>query len=236
MKHQDLLGALVDELGMRLSNEQIHLLIMHLEWLLETNEVINLTSIRGTESALRLHVVDSLAALPDLEAAPGGSFLDLGTGGGFPGIPLHIASGRPVVLLDSVGKKAAALAAFAESLLPGAKVVSGRVETYSAEHRGAHSAVVARAVAQLPSLVELASPVLARGGLLIALKGQPSDEEIRLGDIVASKVGLARVARRRYVLPGGSEHRETVVYEKNAESAVQLPRRVGSAQKKPLAH
>jgi 16S rRNA (guanine527-N7)-methyltransferase len=94
---------------------------------------------------------------------------------------------------------------------------------------------VARAVSELPALVELASPLLSKGGILVCLKGSPSCEEVDRGDSVALIVGMQREYQRSFDLPEQAGHRTVVCYQKTAGSQVKLPRREGLAQRAPLA-
>ena len=222
------------ELGIEMEPSQARAMLRHLEWLLLTNETMNLTSV-AAEDAIRLHLLDSLSALSDLATAPAGPVLDLGTGGGLPGIPLAIATGREFVLLDSVKKKAAALRQYVESEGLSARVEDRRAEEYAEGHAGDFACVVARAVSSLPSLVELASPLLQHDGVLLCLKGRLDEAERERGLRAADQCGLSEYSMRHLRLPGGEESRTIVGYRKTGASMVALPRRVGLAQKRPLA-
>lgn len=243
MKHQsERLDQQLEEqlraLGIELSAQERAAEIEYLLALLEVNERINLTRITEPSTALRLHVVDSLAALPELRTAPNGAVVDMGSGGGFPGVPLAIATGRPFTLLDSVAKKGAAVGDVLRGLscwLPTAHIVSQRAEELALLHRGEFAAVVVRAMASLPSLVELASPLLGKGGLLIALKGRPNSAERESGSEVAALVGMSECGWRELGLPGGGELRTIATYAKDGISRVSVPRRTGLAQNTPLA-
>jgi len=212
------------------------LLREHLEWVLATNQIHNLTAITDEDAAWRLHVLDSLSALPEIESAPSGPLLDIGTGGGFPGVPLGIMSGRETICLDSVKKKAQALEEFLRSDegYQNIRAYDVRAEELAAEKPRAFAAVTARAVAQLNSLVELASPLLMDQGICVCLKGDITEEEIAAGDVAAKKCGLQRKQIRNYTLPDGTEARSIVEYKKVAEPELILPRRTGVAQKRPL--
>jgi 16S rRNA (guanine527-N7)-methyltransferase len=212
-------------------------LLKHLELVIEKNSKVNLTRITSIDDALLLHVEDSLLGLAELSAAPSGEFFDLGTGAGFPGIPLAIVSGRHGTLDDSSKKKAAAVTEFVRKLqLDGLIHVSdARCEEFAQNHRGAFSVVVTRAVAQLSSLLELSNPLLSVHGHLIAYKAHPTQDELDAAQRVASLLFMRLVSRRVISLCEGKYVRTLLSYEKLAEPDMILPRRNGLAQKRPLA-
>jgi 16S rRNA (guanine527-N7)-methyltransferase len=222
--------------GISVTDEQATLLGAHLRFILRKNKSINLTSITDYAQACVLHVLDSLLVLPELNKAPQGILLDMGSGAGFPGLPLGIVSERSTILLEARQKKTAVLQEFIkeyqkESLI---QAIGMRAEDYAQEHAGGSAVITARALTSLPSLLELAAPLLYLKGQLIALKGQVQDEEfIRAGKLI-DVTGMAFVSRRSYSLPSG-EHREALVYEKIKPAQKKLPRRAGLAQRKPLA-
>jgi len=226
------------EQNITLPKEQIAFLEQHLNFVLKTNTSIRLTAITNRTEAERLHILDSLMALPEVLAAPSGPLLDLGSGGGYPGIPLALAGVRNTDLLDSVQKKIRALADFLAAHPLDSPVLAAlalRAEELAVQRRAFYSIVTARAVASLPSLIELAAPLLSFGGQLIALKGKQDDDEIERGKHAALLVGMNYVSARSYTLPVGHEQRSILVFERTEESPRELPRRVGRAQKKPLA-
>lgn len=142
------------------NKSQRELLDKHLELVIEENKVTNLTRIVDWESAQVLHVEDSLAGLPEVEEALEGPYLDMGSGAGFPGIPLAIMTGRETLLADSVGKKTRALDSFAAELGIDDIVSTyhGRIENLALQQPNHFSLVAARALSSLASLLELASP------------------------------------------------------------------------------
>ncbi len=180
----------------------------HLRLLLAWNRAINLTAIRTAEAAVPGHVLDSLAAVPLLRAAGVSSLLDIGSGGGYPGIPLAIAlPARRALLVESVGKKARFLATAVDALgLRGrAAVAATRAETLAADphHRERWPAVTARAVAPLPELVELAFPLLVPGGILVAWKRSELTSELAAAAIAVEAMGRGTIEVHR-ALPGPS--------------------------------
>jgi len=222
--------------GIDLSPEQEELIIGHLQFVLEKNKELNLTHIREPERALLLHVVDSLFVLPEVRQAPEGALLDMGSGAGYPGLPLAVVTQRNCTLLDAREKKVRVLQEFlqAHPALSYCEAVAGRAEEFALEHRGSFAIVIVRALAALPSLLELASPLLQQGGQLITLKGRLDQEEHKRAEQLREATGLCEYSHRAYTLPGG-EHREVIVYEKMVPAQRDLPRRSGRAQRKPLA-
>ncbi|MEX0626888.1 MAG: 16S rRNA (guanine(527)-N(7))-methyltransferase RsmG, partial [Chloroflexota bacterium] len=147
--------------------------------LLAANRRLNLTRVTSPGEVARLHLLDSLAAVPEIDRIAPSEAIDLGSGGGLPALPLAMA--RPELrwtMVDSVGKKAAILAEFADALnLANVAVIADRAEALgrSAAHRERYGMVTARACAALPVLAELALPLLAIGGSLVAWKGPLSE-------------------------------------------------------------
>jgi 16S rRNA (guanine527-N7)-methyltransferase len=196
---------------------------------------MNLTRIVDPVEVAALHVVDSLMARAAVDSAPLGVMCDIGAGAGYPGIPLGIVNKRCTVLLESTKKKAAFLTEMVSGLGLGMAVAPVRVEEYAATGEPGCAVAVARAVSALPSLVELAAPLLAGGGLLVAMKGSVSEEELSRGRLAAVICGLKEDGITRYSLPGRDERRALVVYRKVGAPTTQLPRRSGMAQHQPLA-
>jgi 16S rRNA (guanine527-N7)-methyltransferase len=225
-------GALA--LGLCLSPATASRLMRHIELVYDENERANLTGIPRAE-AVRLHVLDSLAGLAVMCSGPQGAWIDLGSGAGFPGVVLEIAGGNRVDLVESVGKKARFLEVVCRDLRLDGTVLGSRAEEAAAQRQGEYAAVAARAVSELPALVELGSPFLALGGLLVCWKGEPASTELERGDAAAKRVGLKRIAVQEIHVPGLDARRCLVVYEKTGASRVALPRRTGLAQSRPLA-
>lgn len=158
-------------------------LVDHLRLLLEWNRAINLTAVRDPVLAVRRHILDSLTAIPVLRHHGADAFVDIGSGGGYPGLPLAaVLPARRALLVDSVEKKARFLrtATTATGLEGSVEAFAGRAETLAADerHRERWPAVVARAVGNLAELAELGLPLVARDGLLVAWKRTDGDLEL----------------------------------------------------------
>lgn len=243
----DLKKALLGEsakYGIPLSPFQAEVLLRYLALLERKNEKINLTRITDSREGVYLHLLDSLffvrtfAKLREEGLLEGETrFVDMGTGGGFPGVPFGVATGDSGVLLDSVAKKARAVEEMLEDLeLSSAiKVEAKRTEEKAQEKPQAFNVALARALAPLEILVEYASPLLLTGGLLIASKAHPSQDELKAAEIAAPKAGMKHVSRETLELPENRGHREMFVFQKTCEPQIHLPRKMGTAQKRPLS-
>ncbi len=196
---------------------------------------LNLTAVKGEEDTARLHFADSLALLAMAEFA-GKTVIDVGTGGGFPGLPLKIAvPGCDVTLLDSTGKKIAFLRDLCGELAVSARCVCGRAEdlAFDSRHREAYDIVTSRAVARLNVLTELCLPLARPGGLFIAMKSVGSDDEVDEARPAVDKLGGRIREIRDYQLPGGVTHRAVLV-EKISETPSGYPRKYAKIVKNPL--
>ncbi|MGH2401094.1 MAG: 16S rRNA (guanine(527)-N(7))-methyltransferase RsmG [Candidatus Limnocylindria bacterium] len=202
--------------------------------LLEANARLNLTRIVEPAAVARLHLLDALSALPLLDAVSPSRALDLGSGGGVPGIVLALA--RPDVswtLVDSVRKKADALRSFASALgIANVAVVAERAELLGRDptHRECHDLLTARACAPLPVLAEYALPLVKLGGAVIAWKGVIDDAELAGGHAAARQLGGIQEVRET-----GIGDRRFVVIRKVDATPDRFPRRPGQAAKRPLA-
>lgn len=206
--------------------------------LLAANRRLNLTAVTEPAAVARLHLLDTISALPVLDReAEAGRGLDLGSGGGVPGLVLALARPeRSWLLVDSVRKKADALREFVEALgLVRVEVVAERAEVLGRDrtHRERYGVVTARACASLPVLVEYALPLLAVGGTLIAWKGPIGEDELRAGGTAAAVCGGDAPS----VHPSGfaelGDHRFIVV-RKVAPTVDRYPRRPGQPTRAPL--
>lgn len=220
---------------MNISSEQKALLDKHLDLVLRKNEQLNLTTITNKEDAKVLHIEDSLASLPELKNITG-QIVDMGSGAGYPGIPIAIATGLKTTLVETLRKKADCLESFIQELNIEAQVsVSNkRTEELAVERPNFYSVATARALSSLPSLLELASPLLKINGLLICYKGIDIEDELNIALNVSNKLGFMLISNREYSLRDYKTKHRIVVFEKVKEPDVKLPRKLGFAQKKPF--
>lgn len=217
-------------------DQTMSLMQRYLDSILEANKVTNLTRITDGEQARLLHIEDSLVGLPEVNEAPTGLYGDLGSGGGFPGVPLALATGRKTLLVDSVKKKMAIVQSALDDLSLSEQIStsSERIEDLPLEYKEKFAVLTARALSKLVSLIELASPLLKKGGRLVCYKAQLSSEELEEALAVQDLVGMKTISQREICLSDGETTRTIVVFEKIGKSRIKLPRRIGLAQKQPL--
>ena len=207
--------------------------------LLVANARLNLTRVVEPEAIARTHLLDSLAALPLLDAWAPDRIIDLGSGGGVPAIPLALARpGTSWTLVDSVGKKADALRGMVAALgLREVTVLAERAEALGRDprHRERYAVATARACAALPVLAELSIPLVRVGGRLLAWKGplRDQDEELRRGRTALGEVGggRPRIVESGVSALGGHTF---VVAPKERPTPARFPRRPGEPARRPL--
>ncbi len=199
------------------------------------NARVNLTAITARDEVWLKHFLDSLSVAPWVRAAR--RVLDVGSGAGFPGVPLKIALLHlNVTLLEATGKKVAFLQHLVAQLaLRDISILHARAEdaAHDTAQRAQYDVVVARAVAPLVTLLEYALPFVRVGGLFIAQKGVAVDEEIRAATYACEVLG----GRWRDIVPvqlPGLEQRHLVVVEQVAATPARFPRRAGVPERKPL--
>jgi 16S rRNA (guanine527-N7)-methyltransferase len=196
--YADALDAGLDALQLALPPDARAAIDGHVRLLLAWTRAINLTAVRDPGAAATLHVVDSLTAVAPLRARGIDRVLDLGSGGGVPGIPLAIAlPASDALLVEPIGKKGRFLATAVEAagLAGTTRVAVTRAETLAADprHRGRWPAITARAVSTLAELVELAFPLLAEGGVLVAWKRGDLGAELAGGERAMVGLGGGRI-------------------------------------------
>ena len=199
------------------------------------NAHLNVTAIRDEAGVLSKHVADSLFAARLVRELGASTVLDVGSGGGFPALPIAAALlGVAVTALDATAKKCRHVEELAASAgLRNVRVVCARAEE-ATELFGSFDLVISRAVAALPALLELTSPHAAPGGFVLAMKGDLADDEAKTAQSAAAALCLEALEPVRYALPEGGDHRAILVYRKTAPTPPGFPRRWAEIQKKPL--
>jgi len=228
-------------MGLELSEEHLRAFEIYYRELVAWNEKFNLTAITDHDQVQIKHFLDSLTCLLAVRSPKSGvrrRAIDIGAGAGFPGLPLKIVCpGLQLTLLEATGKKVGFLEHIVSRLgLTGVEVIKGRAEELGRDeaHREGYDLALARAVAELPVLVEYALPFCKLGGLFVAQKGAEGDAETKAAEGAIATLGgtLRRIVHLE--LPHLAEFRSLVVIEKTATTPEKYPRRSGIPSKRPL--
>lgn len=236
---EDIRGLLVSSAagyGIEITPEQAEGFQIYLRLLTEWNEKMNLTAIREPKAVAEKHFLDSLLLLKYVDFPRGASLIDVGTGAGFPGVPLLIL--RPdlgLTLLDGLNKRLVFLDTLLKELSLEAKLVHARAEEAGreAEYRAKFDFAAARAVAQLPVLCEYCLPFLKPGGVFAAMKGPKIEAELQSARKAVGLLGCETLAAHEYVLPGG-DGRSLVLIRRTRPLPGAYPRHGAKIAKSPL--
>jgi 16S rRNA (guanine527-N7)-methyltransferase len=235
---EGLLQETYNLLGIVLTSRQIAALERYQEELTNWNDRYNLTAIHDPEKVSIKHFLDSMTCSLVMRGSRMERVIDIGTGAGFPGLPLKILYPNiQLTLVDSVGKKAAFCEHISRTLnLDGVKVLKARAEDigHLPEHREQYDWAVGRAVAVLPVLAEYLLPLVSVGGRMLALKGETAPAEAHTTEHAARLLGGRLRQLLPVTLPGVAEQRYLVVVDKIAATLPPYPRRAGIPSKKPL--
>jgi 16S rRNA (guanine527-N7)-methyltransferase len=232
------LAAAAEQLGRPLDADQLALFARYRDLLLDWNTRINLTAIEDPDAVETLHFVDSIAGLAALPDDSGLMVVDVGTGGGLPGLALRIA--RPdlqLTLLDSVGKKTNVLREICRDLgLDDVEVLTGRAEDIGQDNdrRESWDVAVNRAIGSVILVAELCLPLVRIGGLVVAWKKRDVEDEILVAGRGISILGGRRLSALPVDLPGLPLDRQLVRMAKERRTPDKYPRAPGIPQQKPL--
>lgn len=213
-------------------------LLRYRELAMEWNKKVNLTAIDNEDEFLAKHYADSFTCAGSPEFADARRIVDVGTGGGFPGIPLAVLwPEKEFVLIDSLNKRVRIVGEMAETIgLSNVRTVHGRAEDLARvpAYRDRFDLCVSRAVASLPVLLELCLPFVKPGGSFIAYKGPEIDKEATEGLRAANLLGGALNRIEHPAVPGFESGHTLVYYQKTGFTPKAYPRKAGTPAKEPL--
>lgn len=225
-------------LDISLSEEQLQQFLTYYEMLVEKNKVMNLTAITEKEEVIDKHFIDSISLNKAMDVTKPLKILDLGTGAGFPGIPLKIAyPNLELTLLDSLNKRIKFLDEVIEALsLEGIVTIHGRAEDYAkqASYREQFDICVSRAVANLATLSEYCLPYVKEGGCFISYKSGSVEEELEQSKKAIFELGGKVKEVIAFTLPETDIERTFVVIEKVRKTPKKYPRKAGLPSKEPI--
>lgn len=227
-----------EELGITLTDRQLAQFETYYELLTEKNKVMNLTAITDREDVILKHFVDSVALVKAECGFSSQKVLDVGTGAGFPGIPLKIAFPElKIVLLDSLNKRVKFLEEVCDALeLKNVEFIHGRAEDIGRqkEHREMYDLCVSRAVANLASLSEYCMPFVKIGGFFVPYKSGEIEDELKSAGRAVGILGGELEFVDKFMLPGTDASRSLVVIKKVKGISKKYPRKAGMPTKEPL--
>lgn len=203
---------------------------------LEWNEKINITAIKTPEDFISKNIIDSLTLIGRTELSSAERIMDLGTGGGYPGLPLALANpDKQFVLMDSVGKKLTVVSSIAEELgINNVETIHARAEDLARDksYREGFDLVVSRAVAALPALCEYCLPFVKKGGYFTAYKTESAKSELKASKRAISKLGGGSAECFEDGIPGSGHL--FISIKKTANTPASYPRKAGLPTKDPL--
>lgn len=223
-------------IGVSLSDENLDKLYKYKNLVLDWNEKINLTAITDDYEFAVKHFIDSLTINKYIE--PDKTIIDIGTGAGFPGVPLKILNkSNKIVLFDSLNKRLKVLEDIIEKIeLTNIETLHGRAEeTFkNKQYREKYDVAVSRAVAALNVLVELMLPAIKIGGICICMKGNNAEDEIKEAKKAIKELGGEIIKVEKLVLPEMNLERNIVIIKKVRQTPNRYPRKPGTPQKEPI--
>lgn len=226
----------VEELGIKLSKEQAEKFFNYMNLLLEWNEKINLTAITEEKEVIVKHFVDSLTIAKYIPE--GASLVDVGTGAGFPGIPLKIIrEDLKITLLDSLQKRINFLDVVIKELnLENIDTIHARVEEFgkNSKYRESFEVATSRAVANLSTLTEYLLPLVKVGGIAICMKGSSVEEELETSKKAINVLGGKVSNVFEFDLPKTDIKRNLVIVDKINKTPSKYPRKPGMPSKEPI--
>ena len=238
MKYFDMLKEACENEGLTFDDKMYNNFIEYKGLIKEWNEKINLTAITEDEEIIKKHFIDSIKVFKCPYVKEAKNIIDIGTGGGFPGIPMKIVkSDCSMVLLDSLNKRINFLNEVIDKLdLNDIKTIHGRAEDFAqrTEYRENFDLAVSRAVANLTVLLELCLPYVKVGGYFVALKGPSIEEEIKDATVALRVLGGSIKEIIEVDIAGSDLKHNLLVVKKTKETPKKYPRKAGTANKSPI--
>lgn len=238
MDNKELLKSGIEGFGIDTDEKMLDRFSNYRNILVEWNQKMNLTGIEEEKEVFIKHFLDSISAVKNNYIKDGISLIDVGTGAGFPGLPLRIAlENIELTLLDSLNKRINFLKTVAEELsLDNIKYIHGRAEDFGRdkEFREVYDVATARAVAGLPALLELCVPFIKVGGHFICLKGPNADLELEDSKNAIRVLGMEFIEKIDVSLPESDLSHNILVFKKIINTPTKYPRKAGKPSKNPI--
>ena len=228
----------LEELNINLEKRQICQFLKYYELLVEWNSFMNLTAITDFDEVIKKHFIDSLSLVKAIDLSKNYSVIDIGTGAGFPGIPLKIAfPNLEITLLDSLNKRIKFLNEVIEKLgLENIETIHGRAENFAKDknYRQSYDLCVSRAVANLSTLSEYCLPYVKIGGKFISYKSEKITDEINAAKKAINILGGNISGQVDFNLPDSDIYRNLFIIEKIKDTPMKYPRKAGLPSKEPI--
>lgn len=235
-KFNQIIKEYAKEISIELDDKKVEQFYMYMELLLEWNEKINLTAITKPEEVILKHFIDSLTIINKIK--PNTKIVDVGTGAGFPGIPIKIVKEDiEIVLVDSLNKRIHFLDEVIQKLgLTKIETIHARAEELGRNKkiRETFDYATSRAVANLSTLSEYLMPFVKVGGNVIAMKGSEIEEELQKAQKAISILGGEVIAVEKFILPKSDIKRHIVTIKKRNMTPMKYPRKAGTPAKEPI--
>ena len=235
---QNIIRKKASQMEIELNDYQIEQFINYYSILIEWNRVMNLTAITAFNEVCTKHFLDSISLCKVIDCTQEYTLMDVGTGAGFPGIPLKIVfPNLQITLLDSLGKRVKFLNEVIQRLgLHGIQAIHGRAEDYAKANllREKVDICISRAVANLSTLSEYCIPYVKEGGFFISYKSEKLSEEMSNAKKAIEILGGNIVSQNEFLLPNSDIYRNLLVIQKIALTPKKYPRKAGLPSKEPL--
>ena len=233
-----LLVEAMDSLGVEYNEKMLKQFQGYMEMVLEWNDKVNLTSITEEEEFIKRHYVDSIACANYPQLKNSKKIIDVGTGAGFPGVPLAIIyPDKEFVLMDSLNKRLKIIDQISQSLeINNISLCHGRAEDLgqSKAHREQYDLCLSRAVAHMSVLSEYCLPFVKVGGWFLAYKSKGSEMEIQESEKAITMLGGRLIESKSSDLPGFELNHNMILIKKEKQSLAKYPRKAGTPKKEPL--